>query len=218
MKKIYILFALAALTACGNGTNSDDSKSPKVDTPVAGPATTKKETPPPPPPMDSATAAKKYMEYMTPGEMHKMLASSVGTWTADITMWEKENGPAQKATGISENKMILGGRYLQSTNKAVMMGMPFEGIGTLAYDNGRKVFIDTWMDNMGTGVMILEGTYDTATHTMLLKGSWDDPIKGKMDIREVCKFPDSKHQEMEMWSAVPGGKEFKSMEMKMVKK
>jgi Protein of unknown function (DUF1579) len=218
MRKIYTLFALATLTACGNGASNDATKTAKVDTPVASPATAKKETPPPPPPMDSATAAKKYMEYMTPGDMHKMLASSVGTWTAEYTMWEKENGPAQKSTGTCENKMILGGRYLQSTNKSVMMGMPFEGIGTLAYDNGTKKFINTWMDNMGTGVMIMEGNYDTTTHTMSLKGTWDDPIKGKMDVREVCKFPDGKHQEMEMWGNVAGGKEYKWMEMKMVKK
>ena len=139
MRKIYILFALATLTACGNSASNDAAKTPKADTPAVGPATTKKETPPPP--MDSATAAKKYMEYMTPGDMHKMLASSVGTWTSEYTMWEKENGPAQKSTGTCENKMILGGRYLQSTNKSIMMGMPFEGIGTMAYDNGRKVFI-----------------------------------------------------------------------------
>ncbi len=218
MRKIYILFALATLTACGNGTNIDANKTPKTDTPVAGPATAKKETPPPQPAMDSATKARKYMEYMTPGEMHKMLASQVGVWTAEMTMWEDEKSPAQKNTGTCENKMILGGRYLQSTNRSKMMGMDFEGIGTLAYDNGTKKFINTWMDNMGTGVMIMEGQYDTATHTLSLKGTWDDPSKGKMDVREVCKYPDSKHQEMEMWGNVAGGKEYKWMEMKMVKK
>lgn len=28
----------------------------------------------------------------------------------------------------------------------------------LAYDNARKLFISTWIENVGTGMMVLEGT------------------------------------------------------------
>jgi hypothetical protein len=30
---------------------------------------------------------KKWMDYMTPGEMHKMLASHTGKWSAKTTFW-----------------------------------------------------------------------------------------------------------------------------------
>jgi hypothetical protein len=49
------------------------------------------------------------------------------------------------------NTMILGGRYQQSMIKGNMMGMPFEGMGLLGYDNAQKLFYSTWVDNMGTG-------------------------------------------------------------------
>jgi hypothetical protein len=35
--------------------------------------------------------------------------------------------------------------------------MPFEGISTLGYDNAKKTFFSTWIDNMGTGMMVMEG-------------------------------------------------------------
>jgi hypothetical protein len=31
--------------------------------------------------------------------------------------------------------------------------MPFEGRGTEAYDNITKQYVNTWIDNMGTGIM-----------------------------------------------------------------
>ena len=46
-----------------------------------------------------------------------------------------------------------------------MMGMPFQGMSTMAYDNGKKTFMSTWIDNMGTGILETEGTYDAGTKT-----------------------------------------------------
>jgi Protein of unknown function (DUF1579) len=46
--------------------------------------------------------------------------------------------------------MILGGRYQQSTTKGSFNNMPFEGISLLGYDNAKKVFMNSWVDNMGT--------------------------------------------------------------------
>jgi hypothetical protein len=99
------------------------------------------------------------------------------------------------------------------------MGMPFEGIGTLAYDNAKKEFISTWVDNMGTGVMVLTGNWDEGNKTLSLKGDCTDPGTGKdMQIRETLKVVDDKHQVMEMYMTQAGGKEFKTMEIKSAKK
>jgi hypothetical protein len=128
-----------------------------------------------------------------------------------------ENAPATETKGTCENTMILNGLYQQSIHRSQMMGMPFEGHGTLAYDNARKVFISTWIDNMGSGVMYLEGTFDPNTKTLTIKGDMTDPVKGKMSVRETMKMTDDKTQIMEMYGAAKGGKEFKWMEMKMTK-
>lgn len=56
--------------------------------------------------------------------------------------------------------MILGGRYQQSMHTGSFNGMPFEGISLVGYDNTKKVFMSSWADNMGTGSMYMEGTWD----------------------------------------------------------
>jgi len=168
---------------------------------------------------DSATMMKEWMEYATPGEAHKMLAKSNGTWNAAITFWEKPGGPAQTATGTSVNKMVMGGRYQVSNVTSKMMGMPFEGMGTVAYDNAKKKMISTWIDNMGTGVMTVEGPWDESTHSATLTGKeYDLAARKDVDYKEVFTVVDDNTQTLEMYKPAPDGKEFKCMEIKYTRK
>lgn len=157
---------------------------------------------------------KAMMAYSTPGEMHKLMAKSTGTWTGAITMWMQPGAPPMTSTGEARNEMILGGRYLQSKNTGNYMGMPFEGISVTGYDNAKKVFVNSWIDNMGTGMMYLTGTWDDASKSINYTGTEVDPTSGKdIAIREVLKFIDDKTQMMEMYMTA-GGAEFKTMEIK----
>ena len=162
---------------------------------------------------------KAWAAYMTPGEMHALLAKTEGEWDTDMSMWMDPSGQPMKASGVSTNKMIMGGRYQQSSYKGNIMGQPMEGQGTTGYDNSRKVFESTWIDNMGTGIMKAEGTYDPATKTLVLKGKQQDFSTGKeMPFREVMKFIDDNTHIMEMYITPAGGQEFKSMEIKFTRK
>lgn len=157
---------------------------------------------------------KAWQAYMTPGDVHKMIAKSDGTWNSDVTVWMTPGAPPEKSKSVCENKMILGGRYQESTHKGTMMGMPFEGMNLLGYDNAKKIFTSTWIDNMGTGTMVMEGTWDPATKTINFKGKSVDPTTGKdMDIREVFTLVDDNNQVMEMY-CTNDGKEMKTMEIK----
>lgn len=157
---------------------------------------------------------KAMMAYSTPGEIHQMMAKSVGTWSGAITMWMKPGAPPMNMTGESKSEMIMGGRYLQATNSGNMMGMPFQGISVTGYDNAKKVFVNSWIDNMGTGMMFLEGTWDNATMSINFSGKMVDPTSGKdMPIREVIKFVDDNTQLLDMYVG-SGGSEYKSMEIK----
>ncbi len=86
MKKTAVLlsFTIAALAACNSAPENKEAPKP-VDTVVAAPA--------PPPELDSATKAKNWMEAMTPGEMHKMLAMAEGKWNTEMTSWMAEGAP-----------------------------------------------------------------------------------------------------------------------------
>lgn len=160
---------------------------------------------------------KAWQAYMTPGDVHKMIAKADGSWDEDVTVWMAPGAPPAKSKSTCVNTMIMGGRYQQTVHKGTMMGMPFEGMGLLAYDNAKKIFISSWIDNFGTGMMYMEGVWDDASKSIILKGNTVDPSTGKdMAIREVMKFIDDKHMQMEMYS-VNDGKDMKTMEIKMTR-
>lgn len=167
---------------------------------------------------DQQADQKAWMEYMTPGSVHEMMAKSDGDWNEDITFWMAPDAPPTKSSGTVTNKMILGGRYQYSVHTGNMMGMPFEGINILGYDNARKVFQSSWIDNFGTGISNTEGTWDEGSKTIEFVGKSVDPMSGKeMDIRQTFKIIDDKSQFMEMYMT-SNGKESKTMEIILTRK
>ena len=207
MKKINLVFGIVLLFAIA--CNSE-KKSTNADSTAAALDTSGK-------PVDTAAMNKAWAAYMTPGKSHQMLAKADGKWDAEISFYYNPDSPSVNKA-VCENKMILGGRYQQSAYKGAVDGMPFEGVGTLAYDNAKKIYISTWIDNMGTGIMYMEGNYDDATKTMNLKGSATDVASGKdIAMREVFKIVDDKTHTMEMFETKEG-KEMKTMSILLKKK
>jgi len=172
-------------------------------------------------PVDSATANKAWMEFATPGDMQKMLAKSDGVWSGENTMWMEDGGKPMTSTSTTTNKMIFDGRYQSSEHKGNFMGMPFEGMSITGYDNAKKKFVSTWIDNMGTGLMNMEGDWDASKKSIEFKGKMTDPTRpGKnCNMREVYTFVDDTHQTLEMYGPdSKTGKEYKTMEIKYTKK
>ena len=185
MKRISFAACVATLlllTSCANDKKADDPI--KGEAEVSSNDSKPKEEPWVP--VDPATAMKNMMEYGTPGEPHKMLAKANGTWTGAVTMWMSPDSLPITSTMTMTNKMIMDGRYQVSEAKGDMMGMPFNGIGTTGYDNHKKVYVSTWIDNMGTGVMKMEGPWDEASKSMTLTGTMVNPTNGKdCEFKEV---------------------------------
>lgn len=221
MKKTAFFLSLAAastmmIASCGNASENKEAAPATTEAPAT---TAEAPAPAPPAPVDSATAMKNWMAYATPGDMHKVLAEEVGSWTTEVTSWMAEGAPPSTSKGEAQFKMVMGGRYLQVMFKGDMGGMPFEGMGTSGYDNSKKVFMSTWIDNMGTGMMSMEGTYDAASKKMESKGKAVDPTNNtECSMREIVTHTDAKHMTMEMFTTPQGGKEFKTMEIKYTKK
>lgn len=168
---------------------------------------------------DQNAMMEKWMAYMTPGDMHKMLAKQNGVWEAKSKMWMAPGAEPMETTGELTTDMHLGDRYQKSTYTSEFMGMPFEGVSTTAYDNARKVFINTWMDNTGTSIMYSEGQWNEETKTIEFKGMATDAMAGKqMPFREVITMIDDDHYKMEMYNTMADGKELRSMEIMYTRK
>lgn len=214
MKNLMIASSLMLLlaTACNS-----EKKDGEGDTTIV--STSKKSTATSTKPVDSAAMMKAWEAYMEPGTAHQWLAKSAGNWEAEITFFKPDGTVMSTSKGIkAETKMILGGRYQHSTYKGNMDGMPFEGMNTMAYDNTRKIYISTWIDNMGTGLMYAEGNFDESNKVMTIKGTATDPASGnQIPFREVFTIVDDNNQLMEMYDT-KNGKESKTMEIKLVRK
>jgi len=156
---------------------------------------------------------KAWQEYMTPGAMHDLLAKSIGEWKTEISSWMDPNMPPTVTEGKSVCESILGGRFFHSKETANFMGMPFEGTAISGYDNATKKFFSYWVDNMSTGGMVLEGSYDEATKTFTYTGSGMS-FTGEYKVREIIKHIDDDHSMFEMYMEESGKPEMKMMEIK----
>ena len=155
----------------------------------------------------------------TPGEAHRALDAMVGTWDTTIRFWEAAGAPPQESTGTSENRWILGNRYVEQRFKGAAMGMPFEGIGYTGYDNIRKQYFGTWMDSMSTALMTTTGKTTDGGKTWTFKGTMDDPMSGKaFDVEERITVVNKDKHVFEMWHPGNDGKIYKAMEITYTRK
>ena len=166
---------------------------------------------------------KQMMEMSKLNENHKLLSSLDGNWTYTIKFWMNPapNAKPQESKGTATRKPIMGGRYVMMdvSGKMQMPGedgkmkdVQFKGMAVEGYDNVKKKFVGSWIDNMGTGIQFSEGTYDPATKTFTYTSEME-PLPGmKTQVREVLKIADNNHMMFE-WYENQGGQEKKTMEI-----
>ena len=159
--------------------------------------------------MDPQAMMEMWKKLGTPGEPHKLFASLAGRWTTQTKEWMEPGKPPAESTGTAEMKMLLDGRFLYQEYNGQMMGQPFYGIGIDAYDNMTKKYVTAWMDSMGTGIFMMEGTASAGGRTITLKGSHPEPGGGRMTHRAIWKIVDNNTQTFDMWGTHKGGKEMK---------
>ena len=177
------------------------------------------EKAPPPGTPDQKAMMEAWMKFATPGEGHKALEPLVGSWNAKITSWMAPGSAPITSDGTSEIAWVLGGRYLQQKHEGTFLGQPFSGIGYTAYDNYKKQYLGTWMDNMGTSILSMAGTADPTGKTLAMEGKMDDFLTGRvMAIRSTLRIVDGAHNVYEMWAPGPDGKEYKMMEIDYTRK
>lgn len=160
---------------------------------------------------------KKMQEAMTPTESHKLLEQMVGSWTFTSKFWEKADAKPEESKGTSTMKMIMGGRYLHQEVKGKAMGMDFDGLGLMGYDNIKKQYDSFWIDSMSTAMMRGTGSYNAATKTFDDKGEYSCPMSEKKsaEFRSEWKIVDKNNSVFSMYGKghTGEGKEFKMMEL-----
>ena len=150
---------------------------------------------------------KAWMAQATPGAAHKSLEAAVGSWDVKTKMWMAPGAPPTESAGTSENKMILGGRFLEQHYEGTAMGQPFSGMGLTGYDNYKKKIVATWVDSMSTSIMTMQGSWDKANKVLTSYGTMDDVVAKKpLKMKSVVTIVDADHHTYDSWHALPDGK------------
>ena len=215
--------ALVAALACpaGFASASGTKKKDTTKTVTKGKTETKakpadaKDMTTTPPSQEEMMAAM--MKLAAPGPEHAALNPLAGSWKTTIKMWGDPAGPPTAEPtinqGTCDRNWVMGGRYLVGNYKGTFNNMPFEGMEVLGYDNMKKQYVSSWVDNMGTGIMLSSGgAMDPGTKSFTLTGSSPGPTGEAVSMREVTKIVDGNTYTMTMYSAM-GGQEQKMMEI-----
>ena len=175
---------------------------------------------------DDAAMMAKMMELSKLNDNHKLLGTLAGTWTSSIKMWMDPKGKPSESKGTAVRKAIMGGRYYVCDHTGQMempgangkpMKMEFKGMSLEGYDNAKQKFVSTWVDIMGTGIVMSEGTYDAASKTFTYTGSFEAMPGMTIKLREVMKIVDANHHTFEYYEDRGQG-EVKSVEISYSRK
>ena len=109
------------------------------------------------------------------------------------------------------------GKFKMPGADGKMKEMDFKGMSLDGYDNAKQKFISAWVDNMGTGIMLSEGTYDPATKAFTFTGEYEAMPGMKSKVREVIKMADKDRHSMEYYEDRGQG-EMKTMEINYTRK
>jgi uncharacterized protein DUF1579 len=153
------------------------------------------------------------MKLAAPGPEHAALNPLVGSWKTVIKTWAAPSAEPASSEGTCDRNWVMGGRYLVGNFKGNFQGMPFEGMELLGYDNIKKQYVSSWIDNMGTGILSSQGgAMDPSTHSFTLSGTFPDPTGKEQAIRQVTNIVDGNTYVQTMYANM-GGQEAKMMEI-----
>jgi hypothetical protein len=149
------------------------------------------------------------MARATPGEMHQVLFQLIGAWHGDVSFYsETEREPLISSVQVFYESQLENRFFtIKLIGEVNRIGM--EGLGTLGYDNTRKLFIGTWIDNNHTGMISLEGRWEEDRKLISLRGKRFDPVNGKEKAIKVnLTLVDDFNHTLEVYS-IDGSAEMK---------
>ena len=117
----------------------------------------------------------KYMELAKPGEEHELLESLTGDWEQEIKTWMQPGADPMNHKGKAINKMVLGGRFLQTNATGGEGQFLTENIIIYGYDKRHKNFTVVGFDTWGTYYVTAAGDYIPEEKKITMYGEDEDP-------------------------------------------
>ena len=152
-------------------------------------------------------------EMSAPGEEHASMKKAEGEWKTVGKFWMDDSGVPVVSEGWAENKVVLGGRFMETVYKDEnFLGQPFEGHGLEGYDKLKGKHFSMWWDSFSTAPMMLVGEVN-ASGAIEYKGKQPSPAGGVSDVRSVLTWISDDSYKYESYMVMPDGTEMKHMEI-----
>jgi hypothetical protein len=134
---------------------------------------------------EQAKQMEAWMAAAKPGKEHEAMKRMEGTFDVEVEIVEQPGATPEKSKGTQKSATIMGGRYLQADYTGEAMGQTFHGVSLSGYDNLKKKHFSAWIDDMGTGILIAEGTASPDGKVITLRGQHVDPAGRQRNYRWV---------------------------------
>lgn len=159
---------------------------------------------------------KQLLDYSRPGSNHALLGSLVGTWNFQDAARPFVKGTVRRTPlygGRFYNVAITGGKLQVPVADGKMEEQNYQGVQVEGYDNGRRQFVTTAINNhIGSGMETQTGTYDAARKAFTYE--WESElIPGqKQKNKRVLRVIDATHY-AEDYYEIRNGAEVKVREL-----
>ena len=164
---------------------------------------------------DSAKATTADAAIGEPTAEHKRLAALEGTWDQEIKIWLAPGKDPMVLKGTAQNKMILGGRFLQTQSEFSGSGLQAEALLIMGYDRRFSQYTLVDFDSAGTFYVTAAGSFDTARNAFVLSGEETQAAGApgsKYDNIITLLSPDKYRTEI-IFKKMAGAEGFKAVEI-----
>ncbi|MCI0435652.1 MAG: DUF1579 domain-containing protein, partial [Gemmatimonadetes bacterium] len=107
-----------------------------------------------------------------------------GTWDMEIRVRPLPGAEPLTTRTTAENRMILGGRFLESRAAVDMFGMSGETLTILGFDRRHGTYTSIGLDTFGTYWVTAAGKPDAASGAIVMRGEDVDPVAGHRQVYE----------------------------------
>jgi hypothetical protein len=152
--------------------------------------------------------------YSAPGAQHQELSALAGQWTTHTRVWENPEARPVEFPGSAENKMILGGRFLEVESRTQMNGAESHGLGIYGYDAFKEKYSFYYIHDGDTQALVGLGDRDSSG-AITFSVAMDMPLAGEhaKPIRAVLRRASASRQVFEMFEKYLDDREWKVLEI-----
>jgi hypothetical protein len=154
----------------------------------------------------------RYMAASQAGPDHRVFTPLAGSWSFRATMHLVDQ-PAVVVEGTSENRFVLGNRYLQAEARAGEGLKRSEMTVLYGFDNRRRQYFAVGMSSLASYALQPSGNYDSVNRSFILSGRERDETTGyTLVYRALIRVEDDDHHSVQLFYDVAGRAPYKVLE------